>query len=238
MTDGDAARAARGAAAGRSRCASPTGGEYHVRLVASDPDAYDRFYNVFANPMLWFIQHYLWDLSQRAGHPPQRGRGVRVRLQRRQRGPRAGRRSRRSTGGDEPVVMVHDYHLYTLPGARAPRAAGRLPAPLHPHPVDAVGRLARAARTASARSSTTGCWPTTSSASTRGPTGATSCSAAATCWTSRSTSSAGVVHFDGPRGVGAQLPAADRRRGDAARRRVRARAARSRRSCCAAGATT
>ncbi len=26
-------------------------------------DAYDRFYNVFANPMLWFIQHYLWDLS-------------------------------------------------------------------------------------------------------------------------------------------------------------------------------
>ena len=34
-----------------------------MRLVASDPDAYDRFYNVFANPMLWFIQHYLWDLS-------------------------------------------------------------------------------------------------------------------------------------------------------------------------------
>ncbi len=42
---------------------SPAGGEYEVRLVASDPEAYDRFYNVFANPMLWFIQHYLWDLS-------------------------------------------------------------------------------------------------------------------------------------------------------------------------------
>ena len=42
---------------------SPGGGEYQVRLVASDPDAYDRFYNIFANPMLWFIQHYLWDLS-------------------------------------------------------------------------------------------------------------------------------------------------------------------------------
>ena len=34
-----------------------------MRLVVIDPDAYDRFYNVFANPMLWFIQHYLWDLS-------------------------------------------------------------------------------------------------------------------------------------------------------------------------------
>src|ERR1700691_850657 len=34
---------------------SPAGGEYQVRLVISDPDAYDRFYNVFANPLLWFL---------------------------------------------------------------------------------------------------------------------------------------------------------------------------------------
>src|SRR5918912_1544225 len=39
------------------------GTSYRVRLVESDPDAYDRFYNVVANPLLWFIQHYLWDLS-------------------------------------------------------------------------------------------------------------------------------------------------------------------------------
>lgn len=37
--------------------------EYKVLLVGSDPEAYDRFYNVIANPILWFIQHYLWDLS-------------------------------------------------------------------------------------------------------------------------------------------------------------------------------
>src|SRR5581483_11239517 len=42
---------------------APEGGEYRVKLVASDPDAWDRFYNIMANPMLWFIQHYLWDLS-------------------------------------------------------------------------------------------------------------------------------------------------------------------------------
>ena len=36
---------------------------YEVLLVESDPFAYDRFYNVIANPILWFIQHYLWDLS-------------------------------------------------------------------------------------------------------------------------------------------------------------------------------
>src|SRR4051794_41629974 len=39
------------------------GTEYRVRMVESDPEAYDWFYNVIANPMLWFIQHYLWDLS-------------------------------------------------------------------------------------------------------------------------------------------------------------------------------
>src|SRR5882724_3940428 len=30
---------------------------YKVRLVESDAEAYDRFYNVVANPLLWFIQH-------------------------------------------------------------------------------------------------------------------------------------------------------------------------------------
>src|SRR3954452_19156247 len=36
---------------------------YRVRLVESAPHAYAQFYNVIANPLLWFIQHYLWDLS-------------------------------------------------------------------------------------------------------------------------------------------------------------------------------
>ena len=37
--------------------------EYEVLMVESDSEAYDRFYNTIANPILWFIQHYLWDLS-------------------------------------------------------------------------------------------------------------------------------------------------------------------------------
>ncbi len=41
--------------------------------------------------------------------------------------------------------MVHDYHLYTLPGDGPRGAAGRLPAPLRPHPLDPARRLARAA---------------------------------------------------------------------------------------------
>ncbi len=93
---------------------APDGGEYQVRLVVSEPAAYDRFYNVFANPMLWFIQHYLWDLSNAPDIRREEieafefgynvvnedlARAVVEQLEH----------------SDEPVVMVHDYHLYTLP---------------------------------------------------------------------------------------------------------------------------
>jgi trehalose 6-phosphate synthase len=39
------------------------GAPYRLRLVAHDATAYDWHYNVMANPMLWFIQHYLWGLA-------------------------------------------------------------------------------------------------------------------------------------------------------------------------------
>jgi trehalose 6-phosphate synthase len=93
---------------------SPAGGEYQVRLVVSDPQAYDRFYNTFANPMLWFIQHYLWDLSNA---PDIR----REEIEAFEFGYNAVNEDlaravvEEIEGVGEPVVMVHDYHLYTLP---------------------------------------------------------------------------------------------------------------------------
>ena len=38
------------------------GSPYRLRLVAHDPTAYDWYYNVVANPTLWFLQHYMWGL--------------------------------------------------------------------------------------------------------------------------------------------------------------------------------
>src|SRR6187397_2021979 len=34
---------------------TPEGGTFRVRFVASTTEAYDRFYNIIASPMLWFI---------------------------------------------------------------------------------------------------------------------------------------------------------------------------------------
>ncbi len=93
---------------------APEGGRYRVKLVASRPDAYERFYSVFANPMLWFIQHSLWDLS----NAPDIRRheieafefGYNV-----VNDDLAAAVLEEIDGRHEPVVMVHDYHLYTLP---------------------------------------------------------------------------------------------------------------------------
>ena len=94
---------------------APGGGIYNVKLVVSDPDAYDRFYNITANPMLWFIQHYLWDQSNAPdirrneteafefGYNAVNEDLARAVLE-------------EIDGIEHPVVMAHDYHLYTLPG--------------------------------------------------------------------------------------------------------------------------
>ena len=39
------------------------GSAFRLRFVTSDPVAYDWYYNVVSNPMLWFLQHHLWNLA-------------------------------------------------------------------------------------------------------------------------------------------------------------------------------
>jgi trehalose 6-phosphate synthase len=88
---------------------------YDVCLVASDSEAYDRFYNVIANPLLWFIQHYLWDLSNapdiRQTEMDAWEHGYKV-----VNADIAEAVVSAISDQEEPVVMLHDYHLYTAPG--------------------------------------------------------------------------------------------------------------------------
>jgi trehalose 6-phosphate synthase len=90
------------------------GVDYEVLMVESDPEAYDRFYNVIANPILWFIQHYLWDLSNapdiRQEEADAWDHGYLVVNE-----DIAKCVLRTIEGVENPVVMLHDYHLYTCP---------------------------------------------------------------------------------------------------------------------------
>ncbi len=88
--------------------------DYRVVLVGSDAEAYDRFYNVIANPILWFIQHYLWDLSNAPDIRQEE-------LDAWDYGYQTVNRDiaeavvRQIEGQERPLVMLHDYHLYTAP---------------------------------------------------------------------------------------------------------------------------
>src|SRR3954453_4227386 len=113
MTEGDIEASER--AGGRPfEVEAPEGGRFDVRFVASDPEAYDRFYNIFANPMLWFIQHYLWDLSNAPDIRRHEVEAFEV-------GYNVVNEDLATAvleeleAEDEPVLMVHDYQLYTLP---------------------------------------------------------------------------------------------------------------------------
>ncbi len=91
------------------------GATYDVCLVASEPGAYDRFYNTIANPILWFIQHYLWDLSNapdiRLAEYEAWDHGYKV-----VNADIAAAVLDQVADQERPLVMLHDYHLYTCAG--------------------------------------------------------------------------------------------------------------------------
>jgi trehalose 6-phosphate synthase len=62
ISDEDRAVAAEAGAAAVDEIARD-GSPFRLRLVGHDEAAYDWHYNVVANPMLWFLQHYLWQLA-------------------------------------------------------------------------------------------------------------------------------------------------------------------------------
>jgi trehalose 6-phosphate synthase len=90
------------------------GAAYRLRLVPHEPQVYDRFYNVLANPTLWFLQHYLWGLGSApdfgprlheawsGGYVPVNEAFAAATLEELEREP-------------EAAVLFHDYQLYLAP---------------------------------------------------------------------------------------------------------------------------
>jgi trehalose 6-phosphate synthase len=91
------------------------GTEFLVSFVDPEPQAYDLYYNVISNPLLWFIQHYLWDLAREPVLDASIQRAWTdgyVRVNRRI-ADRVVERARRAEL--PPLVFVQDYQLYCVP---------------------------------------------------------------------------------------------------------------------------
>jgi trehalose 6-phosphate synthase len=90
------------------------GSPFRLRLVDHDETAYDGFYNVISNPMLWFLQHYLWELA----YTPAVDHGFRhawehgyVRVNE----GFAAAVLEELEAEPDAAVLFHDYHLYLAP---------------------------------------------------------------------------------------------------------------------------
>ena len=111
--DADRALAARGDPA---ELVTEDGTTYRVAFVEPTPEAYDLYYNTVSNPLLWFIQHYLWDLAREpivgaATLHAWREGYVRVNQMVADRVVAEARAAARP-----PLVFVQDYQLYCVPG--------------------------------------------------------------------------------------------------------------------------
>ena len=86
-----------------------------LHYATPTPEQYEMHYAVISNPVLWFLQHYLWDLASepviddRIHHAWSDGY-VEVNRQ------MAAKVVELARGGrHRPLVMVHDYQLYLVP---------------------------------------------------------------------------------------------------------------------------
>ena len=62
MSEGDRQRAAVAREKGEVLISPPgPDPDFRLRFVVPDEQAYHMYYNVISNPLLWFLQHYLWD---------------------------------------------------------------------------------------------------------------------------------------------------------------------------------
>jgi trehalose 6-phosphate synthase len=97
------------------------GSPYRLRLVAHDAQAFDLYYNVVANPVLWFVQHYLWGLAE----APDIDQGLHYAWTQ---GYEAVNRGFAEAVVEElarqpqAAVFFHDYHLYLAPALVRERA--------------------------------------------------------------------------------------------------------------------
>ncbi len=91
------------------------GGRFQLSWVTAPRLAYDLYYNTIANPLLWFVQHFLWNLAEApvldgSTHRAWDEGYRRINQLFAQQVIREARRGHR-----RPLVLSHDYHLYLVP---------------------------------------------------------------------------------------------------------------------------
>jgi trehalose 6-phosphate synthase len=99
---------------------STTDYSYRLRFVLIDEESFEQFYSTVSNPLLWFLQHYMWDVARAPTFTPETWDAWEG-YQRVNRAFAEAIAEEVATAGRPAIVMLQDYHLYLCPGALAPR---------------------------------------------------------------------------------------------------------------------
>ena len=105
------------------------GGELEIEFLSPDVAAYESYYNTIANPLLWFLQHSMWDVSrapvidQKTWQAWDNGYVVVNRLF-------ANAIVGHIRIAQRAIVMLQDYHLYLTPRFIRDQIRGRRQAAL------------------------------------------------------------------------------------------------------------
>ncbi len=114
MGEGDRATAKN--SEGRKLQSPLPGHKINLRYVVSPRRTYHKYYNIFCNPLLWFLHHYMWNPpynpnvdasvhdAWQTGYVPVNQAFAQAVVEEARQGPLP------------PMVMGHDYHLYLVPG--------------------------------------------------------------------------------------------------------------------------
>ena len=114
MGEGD--RATAKSSEGRKLRSPLPGHKINLRYVVSPRRTYHKYYNIFCNPLLWFLHHYMWNPpynpnvdasvhdAWQTGYVPVNQAFAQAVVEEARQGPLP------------PMVMGHDYHLYLAPG--------------------------------------------------------------------------------------------------------------------------
>lgn len=100
--------------ADRALCGELGAGTTKLKLVAASEEAFNWHYRRFSNPVLWFLQHGLWEQMRRPGLPSIIKRGWELGY--RPVNEAFARAIAEEIGSSHrAIVQVHDYHLYVVP---------------------------------------------------------------------------------------------------------------------------
>ncbi|HSO28139.1 MAG TPA: trehalose-6-phosphate synthase [Anaerolineales bacterium] len=101
-----------------------SGAKLRIRFVDPPPDAYDAYYNVISNPLLWFLQHGMWNIARaptitrqtwqawEAGYVEVNGLFADAIA------------DQINKSEESPLVMIQDYQLYLAPKMVRQRTMG------------------------------------------------------------------------------------------------------------------